>query len=460
MHNKLLIPGPTEVEDSVLDWLSRPVEAHYGDYWVSVHNETIDLLRRVFGTAGKVFMLPGSGSLAADAAVQSVFAPGQRVLLGINGHFGHRWREILTANGVTPVIVDIPPDQPLPPEAFDAALAADPGLAGVVVVHLETSTSVLNPLQELAAVARKHNRLIMADAVSSLGGTPLPMDEWGVDVCVSGSQKCLGGVAGLGIVAVNDRAWQAIANQPDYPRSWYLDLRRWQWYVENWGDWHPFPVTMPCSVVLALRAALQSLLAEGLDARFARYEQLAAHLRQGLEDLGMRLFVPHADGPRAHRRLVPRRRRLAGDHPLPGRRAPRQDHRRLRPLQALRHPRRPHGQRHRRRRHRPVPRGPARISPPRRGGTRSRAITSPRAANLPPPDLAPAPHTGGPQRRGTRSGGKSSPIAANLPPPDLVPTCLTNGPGNAPPPPCPPTPPAPPSEAACTSPPTPRLPTR
>ena len=294
MHTKLLIPGPTEVEDSVLDWLSRPVEAHYGDYWVSVHNETIDLLRRVFGTAGKVFMLPGSGSLAADAAVQSVFAPGQRVLLGINGHFGHRWREILEANGVTPVIVDIPPDQPLPPAAFDAALAADPGLAGVVVVHLETSTSVLNPLQELAAVARKHNRLIMADAVSSLGGTPLPMDAWGVDVCVSGSQKCLGGVAGLGIVAVNDRAWQAIADQPDYPRSWYLDLRRWQWYVENWGDWHPFPVTMPCSVILALRAALQSLLAEGLAARFARYEQLAARLRNGLDELGLRLFVPPA----------------------------------------------------------------------------------------------------------------------------------------------------------------------
>ena len=294
MHTKLLIPGPTEVEDSVLDWLSRPVEAHYGDYWVSVHNETIDLLGRVFGTAGKVFMLPGSGSLAADAAVQSVFAPGQRVLLGINGHFGHRWREILAANGVVPVIVDIPPDQPLPPEAFDAALAVDPGLAGIVVVHLETSTSVLNPLKELAAVARKHNRLIMADAVSSLGGTPLPMDEWGVDVCVSGSQKCLGGVAGLGIVAVNDRAWEAIASQPDYPRSWYLDLRRWQWYVENWGDWHPFPVTMPCSVILALRAALQSLLAEGLDARFARYEQLAARLRSGLADLGMRLFVPPA----------------------------------------------------------------------------------------------------------------------------------------------------------------------
>jgi alanine-glyoxylate transaminase/serine-glyoxylate transaminase/serine-pyruvate transaminase len=294
MHTKLLIPGPIEVEDAVLDWLSKPVEAHYGDQWVSVHNETIGLLQRVFGTTGKVFMLPGSGSMAADAAVQSVFAPGQRVLLGINGHFGHRWREILEANGVEPVIVDAPPDRQLPVADFERALRADPALAGVVVVHLETSTSVLNPLLDLAAAAHDHGRLIMVDAVSSLGGTPLPMDEWGVDVCVSGSQKCLGGVGGLGLVAINDRAWSIVAGQRAFPRSWYLDLRRWQWYVENWGDWHPFPVTMPCSVIQALRAALHSLLDEGLPARFARYEALAAGLRSGLEELGMRLFVPPA----------------------------------------------------------------------------------------------------------------------------------------------------------------------
>lgn len=294
MHTKLLIPGPIEVEDAVLECLSRPVEAHYGDRWVVVHNETIGLLQRVCGATGKVFMLPGSGSLAADAAAQSVFAPGQRVLLGINGHFGHRWREILQANGITPVVVESPPDRPLPVAEFVRALQADPELAGVVVVHLETSTSVLNPLPELAAAAHDHGRLIMVDAISSLGGTPLPMDEWGVDVCVAASQKCLGGVAGLGLVAINDRAWSVVAGQPSYPRSWYLDLRRWQWYVENWSDWHPFPVTMPCSVILALRAALHSLLAEGLPARLARYEVLAGLLRSGLEELGMRLFVPPA----------------------------------------------------------------------------------------------------------------------------------------------------------------------
>jgi alanine-glyoxylate transaminase/serine-glyoxylate transaminase/serine-pyruvate transaminase len=292
MDLKLMIPGPIEVEDDVLDWLSRPVQAHYGAEWVAVHNETIGLLQQVCGTTGKMFMLPGSGSLAADAAVQSVFAPGSRVILGSNGFFGRRWHEILRANGIEPVVVEAPPDQPLDPQLFDDLLAGDPACQGVVVVHLETSTALLNPLQEIAAVVRRHNRLLMVDAVSSLGGTWLPMDEWGVDVCVSGSQKCLGGVAGLGIVAVGERAWSAIAAQPERPRSWYLDLRRWQWYVENWGDWHPFPVTMPTSVVLALRAALRSLAAEGLSARLARYDAIARRLRTELAGLGFPLFVP------------------------------------------------------------------------------------------------------------------------------------------------------------------------
>ncbi len=291
-HLKLMIPGPIEVEDEVLEQMGAPVQAHYGDAWVAVHNETIGLLQQVIGTTGKVFMLPGSGSLAGDAIIHTLFAPGERVAVGINGHFGRRWLEIMQANGVEAVVLEVPPDQPLDPTTFDRLLAEDKTITGLVAVHLETSTAVLNPIRELAAVCRAHDRLFVVDAVSSLAGTPLEMDAWGIDVLASGSQKGLGGTAGLGIVAVNDRAWDAILHQPERPRSWYLDLRRWQWYAENWGDWHPFPVTMPCSVILGLRAALQSLVADGLEARFRRYEQVAARLRSGLEALGMRMFVP------------------------------------------------------------------------------------------------------------------------------------------------------------------------
>ena len=293
-HLKLMIPGPIEVEDEVLEQMGAPIQVHYGEAWVAVHNETISLLQQVIGTTGKVFMLPGSGSLAGDAIIQSVFAPGERVVVGINGHFGHRWHEIMQANGLEAVVVETPPDQPLDPEAFDRLLAEDQTISGVVVVHLETSTAVLNPIRELAAVCRAHKRLFVVDAVSSLAGTPLEMDTWGIDVLASGSQKGLGGAAGLGLVAINDRAWETVMRQPERPRSWYLDLRRWQWYVENWGDWHPFPVTMPCSIILGLRAALQSLVADGLDTRFQRYEAVAARLRTGLEALGMKMFVPAA----------------------------------------------------------------------------------------------------------------------------------------------------------------------
>jgi alanine-glyoxylate transaminase/serine-glyoxylate transaminase/serine-pyruvate transaminase len=237
-------------------------------------------------------MLPGSGSLASDVAVQSVFAPGERVALGINGHFGRRLQEILEANGVIPVLIETPPNQPLDPAQFERVLAADTSIVGVVAVHLETSSAVLNPVREIARVARAHNRLFMVDAVSSLAGTPLPMDEWEIDVCVSASQKGLGGAPGIAIVAVNDRAWNAITNQSERPRSWYMDLRRWQWYVENWGDWHPFPVTMPCSVILGLRAALQSIMREGLENRIVPYQALAKQLRSGLSAMGMNLFVP------------------------------------------------------------------------------------------------------------------------------------------------------------------------
>ena len=293
-HMKLMIPGPIELEDNVLEVMGEPVQAHYGDDWVAVHNETIGLLQQVFGTTHKVFMLPGSGSLGNDAAVQSLFAPGSRVAVGINGNFGIRMSEILRSNGVVTVPVEAEPSQPLDPAQFERVFAADPSIVGAAVIHLETSTAVLNPVREIAAVCRTQNRLSLVDGVSALGGTEFHMDGWNIDVCVSASQKGLGAASGLAIIAVGPRAWEAIATQAERPRSWYLDLRRWQWYVESWGDWHPFPVTMPTSIILGMRTALRSLLSVGLDARIRQYEKLAAVLRSGLTSLGLRLFVPES----------------------------------------------------------------------------------------------------------------------------------------------------------------------
>jgi len=198
----------------------------------------------------------------------------------------------LATNGIEAVTVSAEPNQPLNPAEFARALDNDPSIVGVVVVHLETSTAVLNPVREIAEVVHARSRLMVVDAVSSLGCAPFNMDGWPIDVGISASQKGLGGAPGLAIVAAGPRGWERIVSQAERPRSWYLDLRRWQWYVENWGDWHPFPVTMPTSVVLGLRAGLQSLVRTGLEARYQRYEMLARRLRQGLREIGMPPSVP------------------------------------------------------------------------------------------------------------------------------------------------------------------------
>ncbi len=294
MPPRLLIPGPVELEPEVLAVLAQPVQAHYGDAWVAVHNETVNLLQTVYRTTGRVYMLPGSGSLAVDSAVHSAFLPGETVIVGNNGWFGERLTDILRSNGVNTVSVQCDPRQQLDPEAFRQALKAHPEASGVALVHLETSTGVLNPVEAIAkAVHEQSDALLMVDAVTGLAASALETDAWGIDLCVSASQKALSAPPGLGIVAVSDRGWAKISARPEgTARSWYLDLKRWQWYVENWGDWHPFPVTMPTSIVLALRAALRSLLREGIDARQARYQQMAAHLRGALQEMGMPLFVP------------------------------------------------------------------------------------------------------------------------------------------------------------------------
>ncbi len=293
MALKLMIPGPIEVEEAVLQEMGASIVAHYGGAWAPIHNEAIALLKQALETRGKVFMMPGSGSLAADAVVHSLFVPGQKVIVGVAGYFGHRWLEILQSNGQVPIVIDTAIDQQLDLARFEQALRDHPDVTGIVAVQLETSTGVLHPIKPLADLARAHNKLFVVDAVSSLACVPLPMDEWGIDAVASASQKGLGGPPGLGIVALGDRAWAAIDKQGERPRSWFLDLRRWQRTATENAD-HPFPATMPTPTVRGLHAALKSLLAEGLPTRMARYARNAKRLREGLSALDLELLVPES----------------------------------------------------------------------------------------------------------------------------------------------------------------------
>ncbi|MFQ5932665.1 MAG: pyridoxal-phosphate-dependent aminotransferase family protein, partial [Nitrospiraceae bacterium] len=289
---KLMIPGPVAVEDDVLQEMGAPVRAHYGKEWTADYNKTRSLLQEVFRTGGDVHILVGSGSSGLDAAIGSLTAQGETAIVGTNGFFGDRLIEICDAYGLTIAPVEAPLGEPLRASDFEAALRQTPNAALVTAVHVETATSVVNPIQEIASAARKSGVPMVVDAVSALGGVPLEMDAWGIDICVSASQKCLGAPPGLAPVAVSPKAWEVMDSKPERGHGWYLNLRTWRRFAEEWGAWHPFPVTMATSNVLALRTSLKDLLADGIDTRIARYTELALRLRHGVRELGLQPMTP------------------------------------------------------------------------------------------------------------------------------------------------------------------------
>jgi alanine-glyoxylate transaminase/serine-glyoxylate transaminase/serine-pyruvate transaminase len=289
---KLMIPGPVQPDDDVLEAMGRPVQPHYGPQWRDLYNETLAMLRCVFHTQGDVFLLVGSGSAALDAGIGSALSNGETIVIGINGFFGERLKSIAEEYGlhVVPVVAEW--GRPLEPGDFESAMVRHPEARAVAMVHVETSTTIVNPIVEIGQVARRHGVLFMVDAISSLGGLPMQMDDWGIDLCASASQKCLGAPPGLAPVAVGPRAWECIDRNPAKGHGWYLNLRVWRQFSKDWGDWHPHPVTMATNNVLALRVSLRNLLNEGVEKRLERYRRLALRLRRGLREIGMPPFTP------------------------------------------------------------------------------------------------------------------------------------------------------------------------
>ena len=292
MPTRLMIPGPVNVEDEVLHQMGGPIQAHYGPEWTAAYNETRDLLKQIFLTQSDVHILVGSGSAGLDAAIGSIAGPGDTIVIGRNGFFGQRLVEIGHNYGLEVTVVDAPLGEPLNPTDVEDALNRNPGAVAMAATHLETSTTVVNPIEEIAEIAYRRGIPVIVDAVSSLAGISLAMDLWHIDICVGASQKCLSAPPGLSPVAISSRAWQTMKSKPDRGHGWYLNLETWQRYDEAWGEWHPFPITMATSNVLALRAGLQSLLAEGLETRIERYTRLARRLREGVRRLGLQPFTP------------------------------------------------------------------------------------------------------------------------------------------------------------------------
>lgn len=291
-HFKLFTPGPGDVDDDVLAAAARPMLRHYGPGWMEIYNELLNLLRQVFKTQNDLFIVPGPASALHDMAIGSLLATGQKIIVGHNGFFGERLVAIAEAYGLTVVPFAAPLGQPLDPDGLRRLLRENPDARAVALVHHETATTVVNPLPALAEAVREAGRVIVVDAVSSLGGIELPVDEWGIDVCVTASNKCLEALPGVGFVSVGPRAWELVDSQPGLGHGWYLNLKTWREYAQEWGSWHPTPVTMPVNILLGVLVRLRKIMKGGLEEHLAKYVRASRIVRTGLRNAGFEMFVP------------------------------------------------------------------------------------------------------------------------------------------------------------------------
>jgi len=261
---KLMIPGPVEVSKEVLEALHDPVEPHYGPQWIKTWEHVKELLKLVFGTKEDVYLMTGSGSCALDACIGSSLMTGEKIIVGNNGYFGDRLVSIARHNGLQVIEVKEDWGKKLNPIKILQVVQENPDAKAVTVVHSETSTTVLNPIDEIGILLKDTPVLFIVDAVSALGGVPYEVDSWGIDLCASATQKCLGSIPGLAPVSVSKKAWEMIDRSDEKAHGWFTDLRIWRKFAVEWADWHPTPVTVSSNQVNALTVALEQLMAEGI----------------------------------------------------------------------------------------------------------------------------------------------------------------------------------------------------
>jgi alanine-glyoxylate transaminase / serine-glyoxylate transaminase / serine-pyruvate transaminase len=290
----LMIPGPVSVDNEVLEALARPVRAHYGDGWTRLYGHAVAGMRDVFRTDGDVFLLFGSGMAGVEMCIASVLGPGDEVVVGANGLFGERMADVARANGLQVHQVTAEAARPVTASMIRDELDEHPAVRAVCVVHHETSVGVLNEVEAIAALARERGVLMIVDGISAVAGVPFEMDAWGVDLCVTVANKCIGGPIGVAPVAAGPRALETLEDGRPKSAGWYLNIATWKRYAEEMAGWHPHPTTVPTNVIEAFDVALGGLLDEGVENRWRRLARARDRVREGLEELGFPMLTPLA----------------------------------------------------------------------------------------------------------------------------------------------------------------------
>jgi aspartate aminotransferase-like enzyme len=291
MDQNLRVPGPTPLPEEVREAQAAPMIDHRGTEFGEMQREITAGIGGLIGTRGDVLLLTGSGSGALEAAVVNTLSPGDRVLVVIIGAFGDRFARIATAFGAQVERFEVPWGKAADAAALREHLEANPGYRAVLLTQNETSTGVTNPLRELASVIRQApgDPLLVVDGISGLGAIPFEMDDWGIDLVVSASQKAWMGSPGIAIAAVGERAWSA-AETARMPRV-YWDFSE----ARKWAEKGQTPWTPAVSVVFGLRVGVKRLVVEGRERTWARHAAIAAAVQSGLEGLGLELVAAPED---------------------------------------------------------------------------------------------------------------------------------------------------------------------
>ena len=291
----LMGPGPSDVSDRVLQAMARPTIGHLDPMFVGLMDEMKEALQATFLTKNALTMpVSAPGSAGMETCFVNMLEPGDKAVVCQNGVFGGRMKENVERCGATAVMVEDEWGKVVDPNKLEEALKANPDAKVVAFVHAETSTGAQSDAKTLVEIAHKHDCLTIVDAVTSLAGSPLKVDEWGIDAIYSGTQKCLSAPPGLSPISLNERALDVISKRKTKVQSWFLDLSLVMGY---WGPGakRAYHHTAPVNSLYALHESLVMLHEEGLENSWTRHENNHQALKAGLEAMGINFIVKEGD---------------------------------------------------------------------------------------------------------------------------------------------------------------------
>lgn len=283
----LMIPGPTRVAPRVLKAMSENIVNHRSAVFGEIITETTEMMSEVFQTENQAYILTGSGTAAMEAALASVVEKGDKVLNIVGGKFGQRFMQIAEVHGAKPIQLEIEWGYGVEPNDVKYILEEEDNIKAVTIVHNETSTGVTNPIEEVGKIVNDYDTLYVVDTVSSLGGDDVFVDGYNIDICVTGSQKCLAAPPGMAALTLSDEAWKVVDKTPS--STYYLDMKK---YLKSGSGTPPeTPYTPSVSLMYAMREALRAVMEEGLESRVKRHELAALATRNGVKGMGLELFA-------------------------------------------------------------------------------------------------------------------------------------------------------------------------